>query len=137
MDRAAMAARCPASKPLGLARLKRHRFFINGDGYASVMRDERAEAPGVLWDIALSDLAALDRYEEVHRGLYRKLIQPVLTEKGPRRALVYVATNTAPGQPRPGYLERVIAAAESWGLPAPHVAEMRRWLSPAPGRNPA
>ena len=39
MDRAAMALRCPASKPLGLARLMRHRFFIMASGYASVARD--------------------------------------------------------------------------------------------------
>ncbi|MGL4494164.1 MAG: gamma-glutamylcyclotransferase family protein, partial [Beijerinckiaceae bacterium] len=41
MDREGMAKRCPASKPLGLARLARHRFVVTVDGYASVVRDPR------------------------------------------------------------------------------------------------
>ena len=35
MDRAAMAVRCPASTPLGTARLARHRFIVTREGYAS------------------------------------------------------------------------------------------------------
>jgi S1-C subfamily serine protease len=34
MDRDAMAVRCPLSRPLGTARLPRHRFIITRDGYA-------------------------------------------------------------------------------------------------------
>ena len=41
MDVAAMATRCPGAKPVGTARLPRHRFIITGDGYASVARDSR------------------------------------------------------------------------------------------------
>ena len=36
MDVAAMRARCPASRPLGLARLARPRFVITPEGYAAV-----------------------------------------------------------------------------------------------------
>ena len=36
MDQAAMLQRCPASKPLGIGRLMRHRFIIFEEGYASI-----------------------------------------------------------------------------------------------------
>ncbi|HLH12995.1 MAG TPA: gamma-glutamylcyclotransferase family protein, partial [Methylovirgula sp.] len=70
MDRAAMHRRCPNSRALGRARLARHRLFIAAPGYVSIKTDPRADVHGVLYDLALSDVAALDRYEEVGRGLY-------------------------------------------------------------------
>ena len=124
MDVAAMASRAPGSKPLGLARLPRHRVFINTDGYASVKRDPRAEVWGLLWDLALGDVKALDRFEGLDRGLYAKINQAVLTPDGPRRAIIYVATRVEPGSPRPGYLETVVAAAEAIGLPAAYCREL-------------
>lgn len=130
MDRAAMAARCPASKPLGPARLARHRVVVLPEGYASVVRDPRRTTWGLLWDLALSDVRALDRYEEVTGGLYAKLTQPVLTDCGPKRALVYVGRGAGGGTPRPGYVEAVVAAAADAGLPADYVRELAAWLRP-------
>ena len=75
MDIAAMARRCPASRPLGIARLARHRFAILQAGYATVVR-----------------------------------------------ALVYIGAGRSGGQPRPGYMEGVIAAARTAGLPAAYLA---------------
>lgn len=134
MHRAAMVERCPASKPLGIARLPRHRFVIAREGYASVLRDPRRTVWGVLWDLALADVPALDRYECVASRLYVKLTQPVLTEKGARRALVYVARSTAAGWPRPGYMEAVMAAAEEAGLPAAYLQELARLAPPSAAR---
>ncbi len=134
MDRAAMARRCPQSRPLGAARLPRHRFMVTADGFASVIRDPRRTVHGVLWDLALSDLPALDRYEEVHRGLYVKITQPVIGPEGPRRALVYLARSGEPGAPRPGYLEGVLQAAAEWDLPADYRQEIARWAGEAKGR---
>lgn len=136
MDRAAMAARCPGSKPLGTARLVRHRFLITREGYASVARDPRRTVWGLLWDLALTDVPALDRYESVARGLYGKLIQPVLSEGGTRRALIYVARDGRPGAPLPGYLEGVVAAASELGLPPDYVQEIGAW-SPGAKAAPA
>ncbi|KMO18988.1 gamma-glutamyl cyclotransferase [Methylobacterium indicum] len=116
MDRAAMARRCPASRVLGLGRLNRHRLVIMREGYASVERWPSGTVWGVLWDLALSDVPALDRYEGVASGLYVKAQQPVSTEGGVRRALVYLGRGNG-GVPRPGYLEGVIAAGRENGLP--------------------
>ena len=128
MDLTAMKARCPVSKPLGVARLARHRFLVTTDGYASVMRDPRRMVWGLLWDLAFADVPALDRWESVSTGLYAKAVQPVLTEQGPRRALVYIARATKPGAPKPDYMEAVVAAAEAAGLPADYRRELELWL---------
>ena len=85
MDRAAMARRCPASRVLGLGRLNRHRLVIMREGYASVERFPTGTVWGVLWDLALSDVPALDRYEGVASGLYVKAQQPVSTVMRRRR----------------------------------------------------
>ncbi len=137
MDREAMAVRCPGGCPLGPARLARHRFIITRDGYASVLRDPRSTVHGVLWRLALSDIAALDKFEEVDRGLYAKIGQPVIGEGGPRRALVYVGTTAQAGAPRPGYLEGVLASAENWNLPVAYRQEIARFLRAGPGQSAA
>lgn len=137
IDRAAMAERCPASKPIGIARLPRHRFVITREGYASVVRDPRRTVWGVLWDLAFADVPALDRYECVASRLYVKLTQAVLSEHGPRRALVYVARTAAPGLPRPGYLEAIAAAAAEAGLPAGYLGELAALLPPSATRTAA
>ena len=124
MDVAAMASRCPHSRPLGVARLMRHRLVAMREGWLSVARDPRASVHGVLWDIALADVAALDRYEGVGGGLYVKRLQAVVAAAGARRALVYLGANAGPGQLRPDYAAAVIAAARPWGLPAESLAAL-------------
>jgi hypothetical protein len=131
MDRAAMRQRCPASRPVGVARLPRHRFLINADGYATVTRDPRRSVLGVVWDLALSDVPALDRYESISTGLYTKISQPVVLPGGAKRALIYVGRSARPGKPRPGYLEGVLAAARDWDLPADYLFELEHG-EPAP-----
>lgn len=133
MDRVEMARRCPGSKPAGVGRLMRHRFFIFDEGYASVIRDPHRTVWGLVWDLALADVAALDRYESLSTGLYTKVVQPIVTEKGPRRAVVYVARSVKPGAPKPGYMEGVIEAAVEAGLPQDYIQGLGRWLPNAQG----
>lgn len=127
MDAAAMALRCPVSRLIGRGSLARHRFLIMREGYASVMRYPARTVHGVVWELALDDIPALDRYEGVASGLYAKATLPVRTEAGTRRALIYLGRSTAPGRPRPGYLEAVVAAAEAAQLPAPYLREIGGW----------
>ncbi len=133
MDRAAMAARCPASTAIGPARLPRHRLAIMREGYLTVVRDPRREVRGLLWDVAFADMAALDRYEGLGEGLYGKVLQPVLTPRGARKAIVYVGANAGPGLPKPGYLEGVVAAALALDWPPAHLRDLEA-LFPGPGR---
>lgn len=130
MDVDAMARRCPGSRPAGVARLAGHRPVIMPEGYASVVRDPRGMVWGLLWDLALADVPALDRYESVAAGLYEKVPQPVLTQAGPRRALVYVGRSGGGGLPRPGYLEGVLEAGRAAGLPEAYLRSLAA-LGPA------
>jgi hypothetical protein len=131
MDAVAMKDRCPNSRAIGPARLMRHRFFVMEDGYASVIRDPRRVVWGVLWDLALSDMPALDRYESLSTGLYTKAIQPVLSVKGPRRAMIYLGRSARPGPPKAGYMEAVLQAAEAAGLPSEYRRELSQWAPDA------
>jgi gamma-glutamylcyclotransferase (GGCT)/AIG2-like uncharacterized protein YtfP len=125
MDRQAMQVRCPGSRPLGRARLARHKFFIMGSGYASVKCNPRADVHGVLYELALSDIPSLDRHEDVGRGLYTKVTQPVLRDAGsPVRALIYIGASQVEGKPAAAYLSAIVAAAKDWSLPAAYIASL-------------
>ena len=100
-------------------------------------RDLRRVTWGVLWDLAFGDVPTLDRYESVASGLYVKVSQVVLTDGGPKRALVYMARGAGAGTPRPGYLEGVIAAASEAGLPPNYVREIEMLLPKAAGARSA
>ena len=123
MDLAGMAERCPLSRPLGRGRLPRHRILVMAEGFASIAPEPRENVHGVLWDLALRDVRALDQFEDVSRGLYKKDQLPVQRAPfGSARALVYVGHWTRPGAPAPEYLAGMIAAARYWALPAAYVA---------------
>ena len=121
-----MAHRCPRSKALGLARLERHRLAVMREGWLTAVREPRSAVHGVLWNLALSDIAALDRYEGLSQGLYAKLTQPVIAERGPKQAIVYFGANAGPGAVRPDYIAEVLAAARSWPLPGEGLAALER-----------
>jgi hypothetical protein len=134
MDRGAMAARCPRSKVVAVARLAHHRFAIVAAGYASALTHPSRSVWGLLWDLALADVATLDRYEDIAAGLYVKTTQPVLTAAGAKRALIYLARDGHAGVPRPGYLEGVVVAAREAGLPGDYVREIESMLPTTQGR---
>jgi gamma-glutamylcyclotransferase (GGCT)/AIG2-like uncharacterized protein YtfP len=126
MNVGAMARRCPRSKALGLARLERHRLAVMREGCLTAVRDSHGAIHGVLWELALSDIASLDRHEDLSKGLYTKETQPVIAERGPKRAIVYFGANSGPGVLRPAYIAEVLAAARSWPLPAEGLAALER-----------
>jgi hypothetical protein len=131
MDVAGMTERCPRAKPLGTARLVRHRLAIMREGWLTATRDPRGEVHGVLWELALSDMHALDRYEGLSAGLYAKSTQPVIGERGAKRAIVYFGANSGPGVARADYIAGVLAAARHWKLPAATIAQLEAFARAA------
>ena len=134
MDAAAMARRCPRAKPLGLARLVRHRLAVMREGWLTVVRDPHGSVHGVLWDLALSDMPGLDRYECLAQGLYVKSAQPVVTPAGAKRAVVYFGSNPGPGASTREYAAAVLAAARSSRLPSDGIAALEAVLLAPPAR---
>jgi hypothetical protein len=137
MDAAAMARRCPRSRRMGLARLERHRLAVMREGWLTVVRAPLSAVHGMLWDLALADVPALDRYERLHAGLYAKIVQPVVCPSGAKRAIVYVGANAGPGAPSPDYIAGVLAAARAAGLPGGAVAALEALRPGREGHEPA
>jgi gamma-glutamylcyclotransferase (GGCT)/AIG2-like uncharacterized protein YtfP len=128
MDHAAMAGRCPNAEALGAARLDHHRFFIARAGYASVEPRPGAAVHGVLWRVSARDLAALDAYENVAGGLYRRATLSIRRGNERLRAVVYLARDQRPGRALPGYQESsVLRPARDWGFPSAYLDELAGW----------
>ena len=124
MDVEEMARRCPRSRPLGVARLMRHRLAITREGWLTATRDVGRRVHGALWDLALADVSALDRFEQLADGLYVKTTQAVIAAAGPKRALVYFGANAGPGRAGEDYIQTVIASARRWRLPEEAIATL-------------
>ena len=129
MDEAQMAERCPGARLLGPARFPGHRFGINSRGVATVFRDATAGVHGLLWAISEEDERALDGFEGVAAGRYRKE-RAAFERPGaePVDALIYIAPDRVPGPPRAGYLEKILRAAERNEFPAEYVEDLRGWM---------
>lgn len=129
MVTAQMAGWCAGAEFLGVAVLEDHRFRIGRRGYGTVVPEPGATVYGVLWRLREEDEAALDVYEGVRQGLYQKAWRTVRTDEGDdRQALVYIATDPAPGAAVPGYMEKIVVVAEAHGLPASYRDELRGWM---------
>jgi gamma-glutamylcyclotransferase (GGCT)/AIG2-like uncharacterized protein YtfP len=120
LDRAHMTRLCPDAEAQGLAQLDQHRVFIAAAGFASV-RADKGVVHGVLWRVSEHDFAALDGYESVATGLYRRETRTVRAEDAAVQATVYVASDARPGRPRASYRAMIVAAARAWNLPEEHV----------------
>ncbi len=131
MDRAVMRRHARSAVPIGVATLADHRFIITADGYASVERHRASMVYGVLWKLTARDRATLDRWESTASGQYRAEILPVQSDRGQRRALVYVGRRSG-GRPKAGYMELVIAAAQAWHFPPRYIASLQDLLPAQP-----
>lgn len=130
-----MAERCPGARIVDGAVLADHAFVITDEGYANVPPAPGQAVFGLLWDISRDHETALDQYEGVRPGLYRKEHVAVTTTGGQIvQALIYLASATATGRPKPGYLELVIAAARAHAFPDEYIASLGPWATGGPAR---
>ena len=120
-----MARRCGGAMPLGPAVLRGWRYVI-AEGYGSVAPAPGMCVFGVLWRLTPRDLAALNIFESLDSGLYRRAMLTVELGGERARALVYVGRKGGRRGAMPGYQERIVAAAEEWRLPKRYIAELRR-----------
>ncbi|MGP4112487.1 gamma-glutamylcyclotransferase [Streptomyces sp. 4N509B] len=79
-----------------------------------------------LYDIAPMDEEALDRWEGVGMGVYRRTRVRVATLDGDVPAWVYVLNGYEGGLPSARYLGEIADAAESAGAPHDYVMELRK-----------
>jgi hypothetical protein len=124
MARAGMAARCPGARFVGAAVLDHHRFAIVRGGHGTVRPRTGARVHGVLWRLGRGDEAALDRYEEIATGLYRRATRLVRIAGRAVLARIYIAAARGAGRPRAAYLGAIIQAAREFGFPADYLAAL-------------
>jgi cation transport regulator ChaC len=130
MQRAGMAHRCPSARALGTAELWGWRYIINRDGYASLVEAAGARVFGVLWRLAPRDLAALNAYENLDSGLYRRRMLAVRCGDRSVKAMAYIGRAGGKGVARPGYQEQIVmVAAREWRLPSRYLTELARWTT--------
>ena len=135
-----MGSRCPGARALGIAMLSGWRFVINPEGFGSLAPRAGGRVLGVVWRLTARDLAAVNAYESVASGLYRRRLLPVrwmscdanaTARAKPRQsttsALVYIASRQGEGIPRPGYIAMVVEAARDWQLPDSYIRTLTRW----------
>ena len=83
------------------------------------------------------DLAALNLFESLDSGLYRRAMLTVERDGKRTLALIYVGRVGGRPRPMPGYQERVIASAADWRMPERYLTELRRLAPGYRGARPA
>ena len=120
-----MADRCPGAISLGAARLPGYRLAFDawsnrrGGLVADVLPAPGSEVWGVLWQVTEEHAEALDRYEGVARGQYRRENVRVESPNGERlEAFAYVICNPAEeGPTTDAYRALLLEGAREHDLP--------------------
>jgi gamma-glutamylcyclotransferase (GGCT)/AIG2-like uncharacterized protein YtfP len=131
MNPAQMAARCPHSPQRGTGWLEGWRLTFGGEDLSwegalgTVVEAEVERVFVVLYDITETDESALDSWDGVTLGYYRKLKVRVATLDGDVVAWLYVVNAYEGGLPSALYLAAMADAAEVAGAPDDYVADLR------------
>jgi len=114
----------PGAVMLGTAALAGHRVAIGQAGYGTLLPAAEGTVHGIVWELTEGDEQALDQFEGVDRGFYRKASKVVSTAAGPLEAMVYLAVDGRPGVASPDYIRQVVTAAKAAGFPPRYLAEL-------------
>jgi hypothetical protein len=82
---------------------------------------------GLLWRLTPRDVAALNAYELLHKGLYEVRRLAVRSGSNRVRAMIYLLRNRKAGRPKPGYVEMIAASARARNFPEDYVRSVERW----------
>lgn len=128
MDEEQMKNRCPSAELIGKATLTGFAFAIDSAGVATLLPNSSSAVEGLLWRINEEDERALDAYEGVGCGCYRKVEADIELDNGNYRALLYLSNRGAnKGARRSGYLERIIRAAQAHKFSEDYLSSIREW----------
>jgi gamma-glutamylcyclotransferase (GGCT)/AIG2-like uncharacterized protein YtfP len=132
LNRAAMAHRCPDAKPIGALKLTDARLVFRG--VADCIYEEGSECPGAVWKLTPGCEAALDRYEGVSGGFYRKEYVTVTGFEGEDQMLLYVMNSTGIFPPSQHYYNVIKQGYRDFKLPLKYLraAVKAAWDDKAP-----
>lgn len=132
LDPTRLAKIAPHSPPRGTGWLVGWRLTFAGadlgwDGALATIVEDRASSVFIaLYDITEQDEQALDQWEGVSLGVWRKIRLRVDTLVGRQLAWLYVLDDYEGGLPSAHYLGLIADAAERGGAPADYVQDLRR-----------
>jgi len=139
-----MADRCPGATSLGAARLPGYRLAFDawsnrrGGLVADVLPSPGSEVWGVLWQVTEEHAEALDRYEGVAHGQYRRQSVRIEAANGETvEAFAYVICD--PGEDGPttdAYQAILLEGAREHGLPPDWVKAIEDVPTLAPRPSP-
>lgn len=120
-----MARRCPRAVSLGRLKLPDWRLVFRG--VADLIPDEGAFCWGGVWRITPECERALDYYEGVASGLYRKETIPIEPlADGTNEMLVYVMNSDGVFPPSESYLASIVKGYRDFRLPKSARAALNR-----------
>ncbi len=131
MDPALMAQRCPHSPHQGTGWLEGWRLTFGGENMGwegalpTVVEEAGQRVFVALYEMTEPDQEALDQWDGVSLGYYRKSKVRVSTLDGEVVAWLYVLNEYEGGLPSARYIGMMADAAEAAGAPADYVAWLR------------
>jgi len=134
MDPAQMLQRCPSSPFSGTGWIPGWRLTFGAEefgweGALATLVPVDDDSPGVfvaLYDLTEADERALDAWEGVDHGLYRKVRLRVHTLAGDVVASAYALDAFEGGLPSARHLGAIADAAEAAGAPDDYLLDLRR-----------
>jgi gamma-glutamylcyclotransferase (GGCT)/AIG2-like uncharacterized protein YtfP len=111
-----MKSRCPAAQPLRRFKVTDARLVFRG--FADCAYEPGAVCHGGVWRITPQCEAALDIYEEVTSGMYRKeLVELPAPIEGEAQLMLYIMNSTGIMPPSLSYLEVIRQGYRDFKLP--------------------
>jgi len=101
----------------------------NGQVYANIVANSKSEVWGVVYLCNPEAMRAMDQYEGVASGHYKRIPVRVVQDTGEETdAITYIAGADyvcEPGKPSREYLERIVSGAKHHGLPDEYVERIK------------
>lgn len=115
-----MRDRCPHAQRIGSAILQDVQLVFIGEqkhrAFASLAMSEGASTPITIYELNDTDVAALDHFEGVAKGQYRKEHWKIRYEGNRIEGLIYLKNEGAYNIPSDEYLERILKGYKDQGL---------------------
>lgn len=125
-----MEDRCPDHRAIGQGVLKGYRWIITTKGYANIVKSEKDEVYGVVYEISDSDERSLDNWE-IKKAGYHKEIVTVECEGQPLECLAYVDSILEIGLPKQEYIKRINKGLSDANLPQEYIERyIRKFIPP-------
>jgi len=111
LHKAQMKRRCPDSVPLERLSIKNWKLVFRG--VADIVPQPDSILNGALYRVSPKDIAALDRYEGIKSGLYRRITFKIA---GAGTAFAYVMNDDDVALPTMDYYRIIWEGYSNWGI---------------------